>query len=85
VEQLRAIASMLQLPEAIDLPRPRNVVPVMVAMASRHPRLNLLNLEAVATARLLPATVWLSPEGAAGILPAVLGAENLTWELITPS
>ena len=57
----------------------------MVAVADRHPRLNLLNLEAVATARLLRATVWLSPQGAAGILPEALGAEDVTWESITPS
>ena len=57
----------------------------MVAVVGRHPRLNLLNLEAVATARLLQATVWLSPQGATGMLPEVLGEEDLTWESITPS
>ena len=56
---------MLQLPEEIGLPRP-DLVPLMVAVAGRHPKLNLLNLEAVATAHLLQATVWLSPEGASG-------------------
>jgi hypothetical protein len=85
VEQQRAIASMLQLPEDIGLPRPRHLVPIMVAVVGRHPRLNLLNLEAVATARLLQATVWLSPQGATGMLPEVLGEEDLTWESITPS
>lgn len=84
-EQQRAIASMLQLPEEIGLSPSRHVVPLMVAVAGRHPRLNLLNLEAVATAHLLEATVWLSPEGASGILPEVLGAEELAWETITPS
>ena len=57
----------------------------MVAVVGRHPRLNLLNLEAVATARLLRATVWLSPQGATGMLPEVLGAEDLAWESMTPS
>lgn len=75
---------MLALPEEIGLPRPRHIVPLMVAVAGRHPGLNLLNLEAVATARWLQATVWLSPEGAFGILPDVLSAEDLTWEKITP-
>jgi hypothetical protein len=75
---------MLQLPDDIGLPPPRQVVPFMVAVAGRHPRLNLLNLEAVATARLLQATIWLSPEGASGILPGVLSAEELAWESITP-
>ena len=84
-EQRRAIASVLELPEEIGLPRPRDVVPVMVGVAGRHPRLNVLNLEAVATARWLRATVWLSTEGASGALPDVLSAEGLTWEKITPS
>jgi hypothetical protein len=84
-EQQRAIASMLQLPETIGLARPRQVVPLMVGVAGRHPRLNLLNLEAVATAHLLRATVWLSPEGALGILPTVLDEEGLGWEAVTPT
>jgi hypothetical protein len=57
----------------------------MVDVAGRHPRLNLLNLEAVAAARVLHATIWLSPQGAAGILPDVLRAEHLTWEPVTPN
>jgi len=85
VTQQRAIAPMLDLPDDIGLPRPRQVVPLMVSVAGRHPRLNLLNLEVVATAQLLAATVWLSREGASGILPGVLGSEHLTWETITPS
>jgi hypothetical protein len=55
--QRRAIASMLQFPEIVGLPGARRVVPIMVDVAVRHPRLNLLNLEAVATARFLKATV----------------------------
>jgi hypothetical protein len=84
-EQRRAIASMLELPEEIGLPRSRDVVPIMVSVASRHPTLNVLNLEAVATARWLRATVWLSPDGASGVLPEILGAEDLNWETIRPS
>jgi hypothetical protein len=84
-EQRRAIASMLQLPEEIGLPRPRDVVPIMVDVAGRHPRLNVLNLEAVATARWLRATVWLSPEGSSGMLSDVLDAEDLNWESVAPS
>jgi hypothetical protein len=85
LEQRRAIESMLQLPEEIGLPPPRDVVPVMVNVAERHPKLNVLNLEAVATARWLRATVWLSPEGSLGMLPDILGAEDLNWETIRPS
>lgn len=76
---------MLQLPDEIGLSPARSVVPLMVSVAGRHPKLNLLNLEAVATAQLLPATVWLSPEGASGILPAVLDSEDLDWERVTPA
>lgn len=83
-DQQRAIASMLQLPEEIGLPPPRKIVPLMVAVAGRHPRLNLLNLEAVAAANFLEATVWLSPQGASGILPEVLSAENITWHTVAP-
>ena len=73
---------MLQLPDEIDLSPARHVAPLMVSVAGRHPRLNLLNLEAVATARFLQATVWLSPERASGILPAVLDSEDLDWEIL---
>jgi hypothetical protein len=81
-EQEKAILSLLELRDDIGLPDPRLTIPVMVDVAARHPRLNLLNLEAVAFARLLSATVWLSEEGAAGILPAVLAAEEVAWETV---
>lgn len=83
--QRRAIASMLQLPEEIGLPQPRHVVPLMVAAAGRHPKLNMLNLEAVAAAQFLQATVWLSLEGASGVLPDVLAAEKIAWRTVTPT
>jgi hypothetical protein len=54
----------------------------MVDVAARHPRLNLLNLEAVALARFLSGTVWLSEESAAGALPAVLGGEGIAWSTV---
>lgn len=84
-EQQRAISAMLQLPEEIGLPSPRTVVPLMVAAAVRHPTLNLLNLEAVATAHVLQATVLLSPKGASGILPGVLESEDLAWQSVALS
>lgn len=83
IEQGRAILSLLELGEEISLPDPRATVPVMARMASRHPRLNVLNLEAAATARLLPATVWLSEQSAGGFLPSVLEAEGVAWSMIT--
>lgn len=82
-EQNRAIRAMLQLPEVIGLPDPRQIVPLMVEVAGRHPRLNLLNLEAVAAARALDATIWLSPKAADGILPTILDDERLAWEIVT--
>lgn len=81
-EQQRAILSLLELPGDIGLPDPRATVPVMADIARRHPRLNLLNLEAVAAARLLAAAVWLSDEAASGVLPAVLEAEALSWTTV---
>jgi hypothetical protein len=82
---------MLQLPDEIGLPHSRDVVPRMAAVARRHPRLNFLNLEAVASAHVLQATIWLSPETASGILPGILESEGLDWkrlgrlELMMPS
>ena len=82
-EQERAILSLVELRGDIALPDPRPTVPVMVDVARRHPRLNLLNLEAVAVARLLPAMIWLSEPGSTGVLPTVLGAEGIVWRTIT--
>jgi hypothetical protein len=74
---------MLELPEDIGLPDARRLVAQMVEIAGRQPRLNLLNLEAVAAAHVLDATVWLSPEAASGVLPTVLDDELLAWEIVT--
>jgi hypothetical protein len=82
-EQERAIVAMLQLPEDIGLVDTRQLVPLMVDIAGRHPKLNRLNLEAAAAARALSATIWLSPEAANGVLPSVLDDEHLTWEVVT--
>jgi hypothetical protein len=81
-EQQRAITSMLQLPANVGLPEARHTVPRMVDASTRHPQLNLLNLEAVATARTLDATIWLSPDGASGVLPRVLDLEGIPWETV---
>ena len=80
--QLRALSALLRLREDIGLPDPRSVVPSMVELAERHPRLNLLNLEAAAAARELGATVWLSEPAASGILPSVLDAERVDWKVV---
>lgn len=82
-QQELAILSLLDLPEEIGLPEPRATVPAMAHAARRHPRLNLLNLEAVAAAATLDAAIWLSSPAAAGVLPAVLDAEGLSWTTIT--
>lgn len=82
-EQERAILGLLELREDIGLPDPRATVPLMADISRRHSQLNLLNLEAVATARHLNATVWLSEPAAAGLLPAVLDAQGLPWAVVT--
>jgi hypothetical protein len=82
-QQGAAIISLLELREDISLPDPRATVPEMARLASRHPRLNLMNLEAAAVARLLKGTVWLSAESAHGVLPAVLDSERVRWRTVT--
>jgi len=77
--QQAAIATLLTLPERIELPDPRTTVPLMVTMARRHPKLNLLNLEAVAVAVKTGAHVLLAERAATGILPDVLAAEEVDW------
>jgi hypothetical protein len=81
-EQQRAIAAMLQLPVNVGLPEARQTVPRMVDVATRHPQLNLLNLEVVAAASTLEAIIWLSPAGASGVLPRVLDVEGIPWETV---
>lgn len=78
-EQEQALLSLLELRADIGLPDPRVTVPLMADIAGRHPRLNLLNLEAAALASVLPGTVWLSEQSAAGVLPAVLDTEAVAW------
>lgn len=81
-QQSRAIRSLLALRDDIGLPDPRATVPVMADLSERHPRLNLLNLEATASALVLSATVLLSAEGSQGVLPDVLDTENVAWETV---
>jgi hypothetical protein len=80
--QAAAIRSLLLLPDTIGLPDPRSTVPVMAELSERHPRLNLLNLEAAATGLVLDATMLLSIEAARGVLPEILDAENIRWRTV---
>lgn len=77
--QQAAIGSLLVLPESIGLPDPRVTVPLMADLSERHPRLNLLNLEAAAAALAADATVLLSLPAAQGVLPDILDAEHVRW------
>lgn len=77
-----AIRSLLRLPDAIGLPDPRSTVPMMAELSERHPRLNLLNLEAAAAGLTLGATVLLSTEASRGLLPAVLDREHIPWRTV---
>ena len=84
-EQELAVLGLLQLREDIGLPDPRTTVPLMADLSRRHPQLNLLNLEAAASALVIEATVWLSEQGARGVLPSVLDAEGIAWKSIALS
>jgi hypothetical protein len=80
--QAAAIRSLLDLPDQVQLPDPRKTVPKMAELSERHPRLNLLNLEAVAAAVILGATALLSAPTAEGVLPGVLDAERVAWRVV---
>jgi len=80
--QNAAIRSLLTLPEHVGLPDPRFTVPLMAELSERHPRLNVINLEAVASGLALDATMALSTETAHGILPQVLAAEDVAWSIV---
>lgn len=80
--QAAAIQSLLLLPDTIGLPEPRSMVPVMAELSERHPRLNLLNLEAAAAGLVLDATMLLSIEATRGVLPVILDAENIRWRTV---
>jgi hypothetical protein len=80
--QAAAIRSLLLLPDTVALPDPRSTVPVMAELSERHPRLNLLNLEAAATGLVLDATMLLSIEATRGVLPEILAVENIRWRTV---
>ena len=81
--QAAAIRRLLRLPDEVELPDPRQVVPAMAELSERHPHLRLLNLEAAAAAVVADAEVLLSPAAARGVLPAVLDAEGAAWSVHT--
>lgn len=81
-QQETAIISLLELRPSIGLNEPRVTVPLMADIATRHPQLNPLNLEAVAAARSVDAEVWLSAPSASGLLPSVLDAERVDWATV---
>ena len=82
LHQHAAIRSLLVLPDDIGLPDPRSTVPMMAELSERHPKLNLLNLEAIAAGLTLDATLLLSVEATRGVLPDVLEAERITWRVV---
>lgn len=75
--------SLLELRNDILLLDSRPTVPRMAQLAKRHPRLNLLNLEAVAVGQLPGATVRRSAEAAAGAIQAALDQEHVAWQTVT--
>ena len=80
--QASAIRSLLSLPDTITLPESRATVPLMAELSERHPRLNLLNLEAVAAGLVLDATILLSVESSHGVLLEILDLENIKWRTV---
>lgn len=78
--QQTAIRSLLMLSDDVGLPDQRSIVPLMAELSGRHPPVNLLNLEAVAAGLVLDATLLLSVETASGLLPGVLGSEDVRWQ-----
>ena len=58
---------------------PPDATPWPSKLSERHPRLSLLNLDAAAAGLVLDATVLLSIEASAGVLPGVLDDEGITW------
>lgn len=80
--QATAIRSLLVLPDSIGLADPRSTVRVMAKLSERHPRLNLLNLEAAAAGLVLDATMLLSIQATQGVLPEILDAENIRWRSV---
>jgi hypothetical protein len=83
-DQALAIETMLRLRDTVGLPEPRKLVPVMVDVVRSQSRLNVMNVEAVAAARVLGGRVLLSPPAASGILGVVLDAERIRWTAREP-
>jgi hypothetical protein len=54
----------------------------MADIALDHPQLNLLNLEAAASAAVLNAEVRLSEPSSTGVLPGVLDAQGIGWKTV---
>jgi len=81
-EQAQAVEALLQLPAHVGLPASRELVPEMAGVARRHPRLNMLNIEATAAALLLSARVLLSPLASRGVLPTTLADEHIRWDTV---
>ena len=82
-QQDAAVLSLLELRDDITLADALGTVPMMARLARAHPRLNVMNLEAVAAAHVLGATVWLSDRAARGVLPEVLDDEGIQWRTIS--
>jgi hypothetical protein len=81
--QEAAILTLLQLPDDVVLPDPRATVPTMAQLALRHPRLNLMNLEAASVALHGDVEIWLSEPASRGVLPAVLVAEHVSYRVVS--
>jgi hypothetical protein len=77
-----AIHSLLALPEEVALPDPRQTVPTMARLAQRHPKLNLMNLEAAAVGLADGVQLWISEPASRGVLPDVLATELVDFRVV---
>lgn len=77
-----ALLQMLTLPDNVGLPDPRQLVPVMVNVYSRHPNLGILNAEATAAALMLEAKMVVSRPTANGQLGSVLPDEGIAFQTV---
>lgn len=82
-QRRRAVSSVLQLPDEIDMLTMRTLGPVIGELAGRHPAMNILTREALAAAVKLRATLVIAEGNENPVLITALGAEELSAEVVT--
>jgi len=80
-KQMIAITALLSLPEKIDFLSPRELIPAMVNVQIKYPKLNVLNTEAAATLLKLDAIFLCSAESESGQLRQFLAEESIRFNI----